>query len=369
MDIKKTGELIRQLREAKHVSQYEMAEILFIDRTTITKWENGNSLPSVEMLVSLSNYFHITINELLFGEIKNDKNKRKIDRITLDLLLEKNRLVKIIILLFMFIALLFLFYFFVTTHNSVKIYKIETNSINCNLVDSYLIKTRDKIYMNLNTNFIDNKLIKYIKIFYKNGSNKEDIISTSNVQNIMLVDYLGYEEYFNFKKLDAMLDAMYIKIEYDDHSEELKLDFEKDYSNSNFFLNLDARVYTKKNSQKSTNIVNNSNLDFKNLICKTEDCALTITHNKEKYDIFYSSNLNEIILYSKIDNKFIQYKYNYDYNYFHVIREDEQQKREEYKIDLNSEKCTLGDCYLFKEDYLLFNEVLSNLSKKKSQKK
>lgn len=37
MNIKMTGELIKKLREEKKISQYKLAEDLFIDRTAIAK--------------------------------------------------------------------------------------------------------------------------------------------------------------------------------------------------------------------------------------------------------------------------------------------------------------------------------------------
>lgn len=73
MNINKTGEFIRKLREERNISQYKLANEIFIDRSAIAKWENGKALPSPEMLVSLSKYFQVTIDELIFGERKNEK--------------------------------------------------------------------------------------------------------------------------------------------------------------------------------------------------------------------------------------------------------------------------------------------------------
>lgn len=44
---------------------------------TISRWENGNYLPSVEMLQQLSNAFSVSINELLCGERLNDNSFRQ----------------------------------------------------------------------------------------------------------------------------------------------------------------------------------------------------------------------------------------------------------------------------------------------------
>ena len=164
----------------------------------------------------------------------------------------------------------------------------------------------------------------------------------------------------NPKKIDVILDNLYIKIEYEDYNEIFKLNLKKDYSNSNFLLNIDDDISENQLQQKSDKKINIDYLKFKKIICKTKDCAINTKYNKIKYDIFYLSDSNEIIIYFQNQDKFIQYKYNYEYNDFHVIRESNS-KKEEYKVDLVGEKCILEDCSLFETDYLLFETVLDTL--------
>lgn len=44
MDAVKTGKLIYEARNEVGLSQQELAEKLHITRTTVSKWENGDSL-------------------------------------------------------------------------------------------------------------------------------------------------------------------------------------------------------------------------------------------------------------------------------------------------------------------------------------
>ncbi len=37
---------LKELRMNKNLSQYELAEKIFVSRSTIAKWENGNGIPS-----------------------------------------------------------------------------------------------------------------------------------------------------------------------------------------------------------------------------------------------------------------------------------------------------------------------------------
>lgn len=99
------------------------------------------------------------------------------------------------------ISLLFFFYYFLTTYNSIKIYKVSLKSDSIELADSYFIKTREKAYLNIN--FVNNDLnIDKIKIYYLD-KNKEKIIINSNYNNnFTIVDYYGYSEYFDFKRIN-----------------------------------------------------------------------------------------------------------------------------------------------------------------------
>ena len=61
------NENIKRMRKSKGLSQEELAIKLNVVRQTVSKWENGNYMPPVEMLEELSNMYNMTINELLSG--------------------------------------------------------------------------------------------------------------------------------------------------------------------------------------------------------------------------------------------------------------------------------------------------------------
>lgn len=73
------SEKLRELRNAKGVSQAKLAADIHISRSAVAKWENGLGLPSDESLKILAEYFGVTIGELLPDksneEILVEKNK------------------------------------------------------------------------------------------------------------------------------------------------------------------------------------------------------------------------------------------------------------------------------------------------------
>lgn len=56
---------IQELRTQKGLTQEDLAEILFVSRTAISKWESGRGYPNIDSLKAISEYFSVTIDELL----------------------------------------------------------------------------------------------------------------------------------------------------------------------------------------------------------------------------------------------------------------------------------------------------------------
>lgn len=59
------GENIKKLRKAKRMTQKEVANQLNVTPQTISKWERNISYPDLDMLVKLSQLFHISTDALL----------------------------------------------------------------------------------------------------------------------------------------------------------------------------------------------------------------------------------------------------------------------------------------------------------------
>ncbi|WP_343249859.1 helix-turn-helix transcriptional regulator [Diplocloster hominis] len=58
-------EKLQELRKQKGLTQEELSAALFVSRTAISKWESGRGYPSIDSLKSISEFFSITIDELL----------------------------------------------------------------------------------------------------------------------------------------------------------------------------------------------------------------------------------------------------------------------------------------------------------------
>jgi len=62
-------EKLQQLRKNRHMTQEELADILYVSRTAISKWESGKGYPSIDSLKELSTFFQVSIDDLLSGDV------------------------------------------------------------------------------------------------------------------------------------------------------------------------------------------------------------------------------------------------------------------------------------------------------------
>ena len=64
----KIGKFIAALRKEKGMTQEQLGEKLGVTNKTVSRWENGNYMPDIEMLSLLSKEFGVSINEIISGE-------------------------------------------------------------------------------------------------------------------------------------------------------------------------------------------------------------------------------------------------------------------------------------------------------------
>lgn len=83
MDQIKVGAYIKRLRVENNLTQKELSDKLCVSHQAISKWENGESLPDVGILLDLSDILGTTVDNILHGGIYviNKKKHLKIQDI------------------------------------------------------------------------------------------------------------------------------------------------------------------------------------------------------------------------------------------------------------------------------------------------
>lgn len=68
------GEKIYRLRTEKGLSQEAFGEVLNVSRQSVSKWETDQSVPELDKLVAISDFFEVSIDYMLKDEVKENKS-------------------------------------------------------------------------------------------------------------------------------------------------------------------------------------------------------------------------------------------------------------------------------------------------------
>lgn len=81
------GSQIKKYRTTMNLSQEDLAEKIYVTRQTISNWENNKSYPDIHSLLLLSSLFHVSLDQLIKGDViimKEEINKVEIQRFNHD---------------------------------------------------------------------------------------------------------------------------------------------------------------------------------------------------------------------------------------------------------------------------------------------
>ena len=73
MDQKKVGLFLKTLRKEKNITQEVLAETLNVSSRTVSRWETGSNMPDISLLVELSEFYQVSIPEIIDGERNSEK--------------------------------------------------------------------------------------------------------------------------------------------------------------------------------------------------------------------------------------------------------------------------------------------------------
>lgn len=78
MDQKKVGIFLKELRKEKNITQEQLAEKLNVSARTVSRWETGNNMPDISVLVDLAEFYEVSIPEIIDGERKSEKMNKEV---------------------------------------------------------------------------------------------------------------------------------------------------------------------------------------------------------------------------------------------------------------------------------------------------
>ena len=71
MDQAKIGLYLKELRKEKNLTQEELSAKLGVSRRSVSRWETGNTLPDLDLLIELSDFYDVDLRDMLTGKTED----------------------------------------------------------------------------------------------------------------------------------------------------------------------------------------------------------------------------------------------------------------------------------------------------------
>lgn len=360
MDYEKIAKFLVELRSEKKLTQEALAKVLCVDRGTISKWERAVYLPSIEMLVKISEFYDVTVNELVYGARKTKDNAKDVDNVSIAVMKENVRKVRKLTIffstiIFLLIAIMPFIYFF-SNYNSIKVYKIGGESEHFNSLNGLMIVTKKNSYIRFGmvNAFNENDKVTEARLYYKNGDEEINLRTRENLEDLIVNKY-GYDEYFSYRDVDKFMDNLYLEVKSDKYDETIKLKFRKVESNDNFVYTLNNNV----SDDESSNVIDDNipkyvrdnfkyDSDMKVYVYEHKDGDTSVVEK-------YSSDTNIYDIIKKFSGGFCEYNANLESKNLNFKLVKNNSVIDSFDYNLNEHKCENNNC---SKNYL--NDFLEN---------
>lgn len=371
---------IYRIRQERKLTQKEIGDIIGVSDRTISKWENGTTVPDLCQIRNICKKLEISPSLLIKSEKKLSDNitnlRRKMGKIL-------NYILHNIFLITFILVFMLLLLYFINNYNSIKIYDLKYNSENISFENGYLFKTKVTNILIINDIKNDIKInkIKYnpidtkVKLYTLVNGDKKIIYTSENLNNIYIEENKSGADLLSKDVIESIKQNLYLLIETTDENNneynyECQITFKEKYNNNKLLY----KSYIKNNSvdtlgfpfdnltdspkinNKSTKVMSKNNNNANKLT------SLGYEYDKEK-DVYYKVDENNRIEYQTATNKLIiekfesknlksiiYYRKSQSIILSHSYKDGEIITQLKYNVPLNKMECYKGNCENYRSD-------------------
>ena len=371
MNGNKLGKIIVGLRKSKGFTQKQLADELHVSDKSLSNWERGYSLPTIETVYLFSKYFEVNFQDLMKARLEDDKDGNLVQGVIDEFNNMGNKkakkLKKFLFGALIIIAILIVGLFFVFNYNRYVVYKVGLENSEFIPINGSYVETNQKDTLYLNNVKLKNIEIKNTDTIsvdvYILDNKEEQLLNTFSDLNNIHID--NYNSYIKFDNLSNYFDKLYLRLTIIDKNNKVqeyttKLKFTKDFSNS--------KIYNRDNIEV-VKTINKTPEEIKNILLKNgfNDKKNVILKNLENGYISYIVDANKIIIYHEDKNFSYSYIYFLNVNEIETIIYDRNNLEiENYKYDVQNDKvikCITGKCNNYEEALKIFDKEILYLLK------
>ena len=367
---------IYRIRQERKLTQKEIGDIIGVSDRTISKWENGTTVPDLCQIRNICKKLEISPSLLIKSEKKLRDNITNLRRGIGKIL---NYILHNIFLITFILVFMLLLLYFINNYNSIKMYDLKYNSENISFENGYLFKT--KVTNILIINDIKINKIKYnpidtkVKLYTLVNGDKKIIYTSENLNNIYIEENKSGADLLSKDVIESIKQNLYLLIETKDENNneykyECQITFKEKYKNNK----LSYKSYIKNNSVNTLgfpfdNLTDSQKINNKStkVMSKNNNNANKLTSLGYEYDkendIYFKVNENNRIEYQTATNKLIiekfesknlksiiYYRKSQSIILSHSYKDGEIITQLKYNVPLNKMECYKENCENYRSD-------------------
>lgn len=368
---------IYRIRQERKLTQKEIGDIIGVSDRTISKWENGTTVPDLCQIRNICKKLEISPSLLIKSEKKLRDNITNLRRVIGKIL---NYILHNIFLITFILVFMLLLLYFINNYNSIKIYDLKYNSENISFENGYFFRT--KVTNILIINDIKINKIKYnpidtkVKLYTLVNGDKKIIYTSENLNNIYIEENKSGSDLLSKDVIESIKQNLYLLIETKDENNneynyECQITFKEKYNNNKLLY----KSYIKNNSvdtldfpfdnltgsqeinNKSTKVMSKS-IDSANKLAslgyeydKEKDIYKKYSDNEGKIEYHHDTGNLIIKIKEKNNLKSIVYYLKAQLITFTILNEKSETLMSlKYNVPLNKMKCYKGNCENYRSD-------------------
>lgn len=254
-----------------------------------------------------------------------------------------------------FILLIFFAYYFINSYNTIQVFKIKGKGNEFYTQNGIMINTKQKSYIRIGKlESFKEKEIDSVELYFYDEKKEKHTLYKDRITDILLTDYYGYNELYDYKDLKCIKNNLYIDIYYENKVENIKLEVVNDFSNNKIFNTKTKKSTEEKFSEEKHNELSKQIIDA--LKEKGEEdnntwrYEIEINNQKILFEYTYEVLKIDLIMKDREQEKI----WNYPLNQFDNLFYEEQNSSKESKIIVINSKFLNKN----KEQLKIYNEML-----------
>lgn len=369
---------IYRIRQERKLTQKEIGDIIGVSDRTISKWENGTTVPDLCQIRNICKKLEISPSLLIKSEKKLSDNitnlRRKIGKIL-------NYILHNIFLITFILVFILLLLYFINNYNSIKIYDLKYDSENVIMKHGHFFQTKSVNILTIE-NISLNK-IKYnpieinLELYTFVNGDKKLLYKADNLDNIYIEENKSGSDLLSKDVIENIKRNLYMTINTKDENNnsytyDCQIIFKEKYVNNKIIY----KEYIKNNSVDTLNLPFDNLTDSQEVNNDKSTKVMSETNNSENKlaSIEYEYDREKDVYYKNKDNKeFIKYQVKTtkltieksdnstlkNYVYYpkaHLIKFSVLSSNSEtivslkYNVPLNKMECYKGNCENYRSD-------------------